>query len=77
MHVTSLPNMSLSKQTSVDRIEILEDNQVQVREVTRVMENGAVLATTYHRFVLQPGDDVSTQTARVQAVCAAIWNGAA
>jgi hypothetical protein len=65
--------MALTKETAVDKIEILEMGQVQVREITRIMEDGNELSASYHRWVLNPGDDTSTQTDRVKAICAATW----
>jgi hypothetical protein len=63
--------MALEKQTIVDKIEVLESGCVQVRTATRIMEDGVQLSQSYHRHVVAPGDDYSTQDARVQAICAA------
>ena len=63
--------MALEKQTIVDKIEVLESGCVQVRTATRIMEDGVQLSSSYHRNVVAPGDDYSTQDARVQAICAA------
>ena len=70
--------MALTKETVVDKIEVLEMGQVQVRTATRVKEDGAVLSSSFHRHVVEPstkvGDtwedtDISGEDARVQAVC--------
>jgi hypothetical protein len=63
--------MALEKQTIVDKIEVLESGCVQVRTATRIMEDGVQLSQSYHRHVVAPGDDYSTEDARVQAICAA------
>ena len=63
--------MALEKQTVVDKIEVLENNCVQVRTATRIMEDGVQLSQSYHRHVVAPGDDYSGEDARVQAICAA------
>lgn len=63
--------MALEKQTVVDKIEVLENGCVQVRTATRIVEDGNVISSSYHRNVVAPGDDYSTQDARVQAICAA------
>ena len=63
--------MALEKQTVVDKIEVLESGCVQVRTATRIVEDGVQLSQSYHRNVVAPGDDYSTQDARVQAICAA------
>ena len=74
--------MALTKETVVDKIEVLEMGQVQVRTATRVKEDGAVLSTSFHRHVVNPstktgdtwGDtDISGEDARVQAVANATW----
>ena len=63
--------MALEKQTVVDKIEVVENGSVQVRTAIRIMEDGVALSQSYHRHVVAPGADYSTQDARVQAICAA------
>ena len=46
--------MALTKETVVDKIEVLEMGQVQVRTVTRVKEDGVVLSSSFHRHVIEP-----------------------
>jgi len=74
--------MALTKETVVDKIEVLEMGQVQVRTATRVKEDGTVLSSSFHRHVVNPsvksGDtwadtDISGEDARVQAVANATW----
>jgi hypothetical protein len=65
--------MSLTKQTAIDKIEVLEMGQVQVREITRIMEDGNELSASYHRWVLNPADSLEGQDAKVVAVCNAVW----
>jgi archaellum component FlaF (FlaF/FlaG flagellin family) len=64
--------MSLSKQTAVDKIEMLENGCVQVRTATRIVEDGTVISTNYHRHVVLPGQDYSQEDSRVAAICAAV-----
>jgi hypothetical protein len=61
----------LEKVTVVDRIEVVESGVVQVRVCTRIMEDGKQISGTFHRHVVAPGDDYSSEDARVQAICAA------
>lgn len=63
--------MALEKQTVVDKIEVIENGCVQVRTATRIVEDGNVISTSYHRHVVAPGQDYSQEDARVQAICAA------
>ena len=74
--------MALTKETIVDKIEVLEMGQVQIRTATRVLEDGVQLSQAYHRHVLVPsvktgdtwGDtDISGEDARVQAIATATW----
>jgi urease accessory protein UreE len=65
--------MALTKETIVDKIEVLEKGQVQVRTATRVLEDGAVLSSSFHRHVLAPGDDLTEQDAKVSAIATATW----
>ena len=65
--------MALSKTVAVDRLEILEMGQVQVRTATIISEDGVELSRAFHRHVLEPGDDTSGEAQRVQDVAAATW----
>ena len=65
--------MALTKEIIVDKIEVLEMGQVQVRTATKVLEDGAVLSSSFHRHVLVPGDDLTEQDARVSAIATATW----
>ena len=74
--------MALEKETLVDKIEVLENGQVQVRTATVIKEDGIELNRSFHRHVLAPrtksgdtwGDtDISGEDARVQAIANATW----
>jgi len=74
--------MALTKETVVDKIEVLEKGQVQVRTATRVLEDGVQLSQSFHRHVVVPSTkasgswadtDISGEDARVQAICNATW----
>ena len=74
--------MALTKETVVDKIEVLELGQVQVRTATRVLEDGAVLSSSFHRHTLIPSRkidgvwtdmDISGEDAEVQAIANAKW----
>lgn len=65
--------MALGKVISEDKIEVVgEYRLVQVRTKTAVMEDGVELSSGFHRHVVQPGDDYSSQSTEVQAICAAV-----
>jgi len=64
--------VALTKETIIDRIEVIENGCVQVRTKTAILENGEQISGTYHRHVVAPGDDYSAENAKVQAICAAV-----
>ncbi len=61
--------MSLDKQTKIDRIEVIENGIVQVRQATIITEDGNQLSRTFHRWCITPGEDYSTQEQQVQDIC--------
>ena len=65
--------MALTKEQVIDKIEVVENGSLQIRQVTRIMEDGKELSSSYHRWSFAPGDDVSGQPANVQAIAAAAW----
>jgi hypothetical protein len=64
--------MSLEKVTSVDLIEVVENGCIQVRTKTVIKEDGFEISSKFHRHVVAPGDDVSGEDAKVQAIAASI-----
>ena len=65
--------MTLAKEIKVDKIEIVGlFKAVQVRTATVITEDGVELSRSFHRHVIQPGDDYSGEEAEVQAVCAVV-----
>lgn len=73
--------MALTKSVTADKIEVVtgqdEDGNdvtsVQVRTATKVLEDGAIISQSYHRHVIQSGDDYSSEPANVQAICVAAF----
>lgn len=63
----------LTEKTVIDKIEILEDGQIQIRQARRVYDGDELIAEKFHRSVLAPGDDTSKHDIRIQAVTNAIW----
>jgi len=74
--------MALTKEVTADKIEVVtgydEDGNattsVQVRIATRVLEDGAVISQSYHRHVINSGDDWSSEPSNVQAICNAVFS---
>jgi hypothetical protein len=65
--------MALTKEVVIDKVEVVENGTLQVREVTRIIEDGKQLSSSYHRWSFAPGSDVSSMPANVQAIAAAAW----
>ena len=65
--------MALEKQIAIDKIEVLELGHIQVRQITRIVEDGTELSASYHRWALNPGDDLTGQDAKVTAIANAVW----
>lgn len=63
----------LEEVSVVDKIEVLLAGQIQVRTRNQVLRDGVEIAATYHRHVVNPGDDVSNEDPRVAAIAAATW----
>lgn len=74
--------MALTKEVSADKIEVVtakDDSNndvtvVQVRTATKVLEDGEVISSSYHRHVINSGDDYSSEPTNVQAVCSAVFS---
>jgi len=65
--------MALIKEENIDKIEIVGNGIIQVRQVTKILEDGNELSSTYHRWSFEPGSNVSAQPANVQAIAATVW----
>lgn len=65
--------MALNEIKVIDKIEVVENGTIQVREATRIMRDDEQIAQTYHRSTFVPGSDVSEMPANVQAIAAAAW----
>ena len=65
--------MALTKEQAVDKIEVLENGSIQVRQVTRIMEDGKEISKTYHRSSLTPAQDLTGVPANVVAICNTVW----
>lgn len=61
----------LEKQISFDHT-ITEDGHIQVRQITRIMEDGVEISKIYHRHVVSPGDDTKDQDERTKKIAQSI-----
>ena len=53
--------MALIEQTFISQFDVRNDGNILVRKTTNVLRDGAVIATTYWRCVLEPNDPSATQ----------------
>jgi len=65
--------MALIEKQLVDLVELVQSNHIQVRTANIIEKDGVEIARTFHRHVLSPGDDVSGQDPKVQAIANAVW----
>ena len=65
--------MALTEITKVDQIELVETNHIQIRTATIIERDGTEISRTFHRHVLAPGDDITNEDPKVQAIANAVW----
>ena len=66
--------MALSKVVSYDYEIRSEFKHIQERQKTAVLEDGNELSSSYHRRVLTPDADVSSESAEIQGMASALWS---
>ena len=65
--------MALKEKSVVDKIEVLLNGCIQVRRRDQILKNGVEVASTFHRHIINPGDDVSNEDPRVAAIATVTW----
>ena len=65
--------MSIKQQTVIDRIEVIENGIIHVRQATITLNGEVEISRQFKRWVLLPGIDISNQTAEVKEVCNQTW----
>jgi hypothetical protein len=62
--------MALTESTIEDKIEVVgEFKHVQVRTATVIERDGVEVSRSFHRHVVAPNDDITGESAEVQAIC--------
>ena len=64
--------MALTEESIVDRIEVMEHGQLQVRTANVVKRDGVEISRTFHRHVVRPGNDLSLEDPRVAEIGAVV-----
>lgn len=49
--------MALEERTIIDRLEVLADGTVQVRQANQILRDGEVISQTFHRKVISIEDE--------------------
>jgi hypothetical protein len=65
--------MGLTEKQIIDKIEVLENNSIQIRKANIIEKDGVELVKTYHRHVICPGDNIGNEDEKVQTIANAIW----
>jgi hypothetical protein len=65
--------MALTERIEIDKIEVVNDWNIQVRQATVIERDGAFVSRTFHRWVLTPDMDISGQEQKVQDIANAAW----
>ena len=66
--------MALTERTEEDKIEIVGSfKQIQIRTATIIERDGVEISRSFHRHVVSPNQDVSGESAEVQAIASAVW----
>ena len=63
----------LTERKEIDRIEVVEQGIIQVRQATIIERDGEFVSRTFHRWVLTPDSDISNQEQKVKDICNAAW----
>ena len=68
--------MSLEKKVTQDKIEVVSVGDwsvLQVRTKTAIIEDGVELSSSYHRHVVSPTDDLTSESPEVVAIANAVF----
>lgn len=59
--------------TSEQILTILPNGLIQVRDDTIYIEDGVEVSRLHHRKVLEPGQDVTKESKRIQDISSVVW----
>jgi hypothetical protein len=65
--------MALTEKIEIDRIEIVQDWNIQVRQATIIEKDGVFVSKTFHRWILTPDSDIMNQEQKVKDICNTAW----
>jgi hypothetical protein len=67
----------LTERSIFSLCEVLPNTTLQVRMANQIVDGDVVKASTYNRYCLTPGSDITGQPEQVVAIANAIWTPAA
>lgn len=69
--------MAITASTAITKITIEENGIIWVAQIRRAFDDdGTKIGERISRWMLEPGEDVTTQPALVRRVCQAVWTQA-
>lgn len=65
--------MALTEETIQDKIEVVGEHRiVQVRTATIIKRDGTEISRSFHRHLVKPDADISSESTEVQGICNAV-----
>ena len=65
--------MALKEKIEIDRIEVVGNWNIQVRQATLIEKDGVFVSRTFHRWILNPDSDITNQEQKVKDICNTAW----
>jgi hypothetical protein len=62
-----------STEKTEQKLEILPNGIIQVRNTRVIMDNGVELSRVHHRKVIDVDDDVTNESQRIKDIAASVW----
>ena len=66
--------MALSKQTQIDKIEILSNGVIQMQEKTCIFEDSVEISQMYSRTTFAPSADTAQLPEQVKKIANVVWS---
>jgi hypothetical protein len=65
--------MTLASTTMIDKVEVLANGILQVREAEIITKDNVEISQSYKRWTLNPTDSLEGQDSKVVAIANAVW----
>ena len=77
LHLPTTYNPMLTERSIFSLCEVLPSTVLQVRLSDQIVDGEVVKASTFRRYCLSPGSDLTGQPEQVVAIAGAVWTPAA